>query len=85
MGRADQSPAGDTFVREIDVSRITLRLTTNPDNRSDEKDEHVIAKLTGDTLGTLKQCLVRNMTSACLLCILIGPLTLQTVRTRPPS
>jgi hypothetical protein len=40
---------GDVFVRELDLSNVTLRL---------RDDEHVIAKLTGSTLDTLRQCLV---------------------------
>ncbi|KAL2010877.1 hypothetical protein VTN00DRAFT_3595 [Thermoascus crustaceus] len=47
---------GDAFVRELDVSRITLRLVDKTD-RKDDKDDHTIAKLTGDTLPTLQRCL----------------------------
>lgn len=45
-------------MREIDVSRITLRITEKTDNKGESGEEHVVAKLTGDTLSTLKQCLV---------------------------
>ncbi|KAF4637044.1 hypothetical protein G7Y89_g1044 [Cudoniella acicularis] len=47
---------GDCFVRELDFSKITLRIR-DKDSKGDEKKEHVIAKLTGNTLDTLKQCL----------------------------
>jgi len=51
---------GDAFVREIDMSRITLRLTEKTDNTGNKKEEeHVIAKLTGPTLTTLQQCLYK--------------------------
>ncbi|KAI9784218.1 MAG: hypothetical protein M1816_001040 [Peltula sp. TS41687] len=46
---------GDTFVRELDVSRITVRLRKT-DNRDDDDDDNVVAKLTGETLTTLKRC-----------------------------
>jgi Ca2+-dependent lipid-binding protein len=48
---------GDCFVRELDFSKITLRLREKGD-KSDEKKDHTIGKLTGNTLDTLKQCLV---------------------------
>ncbi|KAI9790565.1 MAG: hypothetical protein M1833_001916 [Piccolia ochrophora] len=48
---------GDTFVRELDVSRITMRLREKPDSKGDDKHDATVAKLTGDTLGVLKQCL----------------------------
>ena len=45
---------GDAFIRELDMSQLTLRLV----QKSNDKDEkHVIAKLTGDTLSTLQRCL----------------------------
>ena len=49
---------GDCFVRELDVSKITLRIREKGDSKGDEKKDHTIAKLTGNTLDTLKQCLV---------------------------
>jgi Ca2+-dependent lipid-binding protein len=48
---------GDCFVRELDFSKITLRLREKGD-KGDEKKDHTIGKLTGNTLDTLKQCLV---------------------------
>jgi hypothetical protein len=51
------SAAGDAMVREIDVSQITLRLREKSEQKG-TGEEVTLAKLTGDTLGTLKQCLV---------------------------
>lgn len=51
--------AGDAFIRELDVSRITLRLMERQDRKGgDEAGEHAIAKLEGDTLSTLQKSLV---------------------------
>lgn len=50
---------GDCFVRELDFSKITLRVREKGKIKGDEKESSdVVAKLTGDTLVTLKQCLV---------------------------
>jgi Ca2+-dependent lipid-binding protein len=49
--------AGDAMVRELDFSKITLRLIEHVDKKGDDGDDHVIAKLTGSTLDTLKRCL----------------------------
>ena len=49
---------GDAFVRELDMSKITLRLTEKSDTKgSNEDQDHVISKLQGQTLPTLQQCL----------------------------
>lgn len=51
---------GDCFVRELDFSKITLRIREKGEHRNeDKKDEKTIAKLAGNTIDTLKQCLVR--------------------------
>lgn len=50
---------GDAFVRELDVSQITLRLSEKTDKKGEGDGEHVIAKLKGPTLTTLQQCLNR--------------------------
>lgn len=50
---------GDAFVRELDVSQITLRLTEKTDKKGDSDPDHVIAKLKGPTLTTLQQCLYK--------------------------
>jgi Ca2+-dependent lipid-binding protein len=48
---------GDCFVRELDFSKLTIRLR-EPKDKAEEKKDRTIAKLTGNTLDTLKQCLV---------------------------
>ncbi|KAL6714018.1 Tricalbin-2 [Lecanora helva] len=51
---------GDAFVRELDMSRITLRLKEKQDRKGDnDNEEHTIAKLQGDTLDILKRCLYK--------------------------
>ncbi len=49
---------GDCFVRELDFSKITLRICEKGESKGDEKKGHTLARLTGNTLDTLKQCLV---------------------------
>jgi Ca2+-dependent lipid-binding protein len=58
---------GDCFVRELDFSKITLRLREKGDNKGDEKkdNDHTIARLSGNTIDTLKQCLVSTQTVCC--------------------
>jgi len=50
---------GDAMVRELDLSRITLRLVEKVDSKGkgDEKEDSIRAKITGPTLDTLKRCL----------------------------
>ncbi|KAK5145425.1 hypothetical protein LTR04_001303, partial [Oleoguttula sp. CCFEE 6159] len=48
---------GDAMVRELDISRITLRLTHETDKKGEGTETNVVAKLTGNTLDTLKRCL----------------------------
>ncbi|KAF5866753.1 hypothetical protein ETB97_009910 [Aspergillus alliaceus] len=47
---------GDAFVRELEFSKITLRIVDKEDPKANS-DEHTIAKLTGDTLSTLHRIL----------------------------
>jgi Ca2+-dependent lipid-binding protein len=47
---------GEAFVRELEFSKITLRLV-NKDDPKDSSEEHIVAKLTGDTLPTLMRML----------------------------
>ncbi|KAL6252855.1 Tricalbin-2 [Rhinocladiella similis] len=48
---------GDAMVREIDMSRITLRLVEKADKTGKQDEDNIVAKLTGPTLTTLQQCL----------------------------
>lgn len=57
------------MVREIDVSKITLRLAEKKDDHGDVGEKHVIGKLQGPTLQTLQQCLV------CFYIFLLWPKT----------
>lgn len=45
------------MVRELDLSRITLRLVTEQDKKGEDDEDDVKAKITGPTLDTLKRCL----------------------------
>lgn len=47
---------GDAMVRELDLSRITLRLVSETDKKGTE-ESNIKAKLSGPTLDTLKRCL----------------------------
>ncbi len=60
--------AGDAFVRELDVSKITVRLKEKQDKKGDKDDsDSTFAKLQGGTLDTLQRCLVG------LNCVLPSP------------
>lgn len=49
---------GDCFIRELDFSKLTLKVREKHDKQSDgEQREYTLARLTGNTLDTLKQCL----------------------------
>ncbi|KAI4227769.1 MAG: hypothetical protein L6R40_008180 [Gallowayella cf. fulva] len=49
---------GDAFVRELDFSKITLRLREKTDKKGEEdKSDTTTAKLTGSTMDTLLRCL----------------------------
>jgi hypothetical protein len=49
---------GDAMVREIDLSRITVRLVEKIDKKGEGDEDHVLAKLSGDLLPVLQRCLV---------------------------
>ncbi|KAI0483349.1 C2 domain-containing protein [Xylariaceae sp. FL0804] len=49
---------GDCFIRELEFSRLTLKVREKREKPGEERDEdHTVAHLTGNTLDTLKQCL----------------------------
>ncbi|KAI0175987.1 tricalbin [Hypoxylon sp. FL1284] len=49
---------GDCFIRELEFSRLTLKVSEKREKPGEERDEdHTVARLTGNTLETLKQCL----------------------------
>ena len=49
---------GDAMVRELDVSKITLRLMEKADKKGEGGDDDIIAKLQGQTIDVLQRCLV---------------------------
>lgn len=53
---------GDAFVRELEFSKLTLRLV-DKENARDDSNEHTVAKLSGDTFTTLQRILVRAFSS----------------------
>lgn len=56
--RYEFGETGDAVVRELDMSRITLRLMERSDSKGGgDAEEHAIAKLSGDTLQVLQSCL----------------------------
>jgi len=61
--RAKLDEIGDCFVRELDFSKITLRIREKGE-KIDEKKVDTVAKLSGNTLDTLKQCLVSFSTNS---------------------
>ncbi|KAJ3560958.1 hypothetical protein NPX13_g9123 [Xylaria arbuscula] len=49
---------GDCFIRELEFSKLTLRVCEKREKPGEERDEdHTVARLAGNTLDTLKQCL----------------------------
>ena len=51
--------AGDAFVRELEFSKVTLRLKRKEDRKGDgDNEDHTIAKLQGNTIDVLQRCLV---------------------------
>lgn len=51
---------GDAMIRELDVSKITLRLKAKQDKKGEADEDSTIAKLHGQTLQTLQKCLYKN-------------------------
>lgn len=51
------------MIRELDQSRITIRLVEHIEKEGRGADEHAIARLSGPTLGTLQRSLVGFGTS----------------------
>jgi Ca2+-dependent lipid-binding protein len=49
---------GDCFIRELEFSKLTIKVSEKTDKQGDNHKEHTLARLSGNTLDTLKQCLV---------------------------
>ncbi|KAF3932776.1 Tricalbin-1 [Dactylella cylindrospora] len=54
-GKLDE--IGDAFVRELEFSRVTVRLVETNKDKVDKDD--IIAELKGDTISILRQCLLK--------------------------
>lgn len=65
------SDIGEAFVRELEFSKLTLRLVSK-DNPKDSSEENTVAKLTGDTLSTLQRILVSRPKEWASIWILIN-------------
>ncbi|KAL2127762.1 hypothetical protein VTI74DRAFT_10222 [Chaetomium olivicolor] len=48
---------GDCFIRELEFSRLTIKVSERTDKQEEGDKQHTLARLTGNTLDTLKQCL----------------------------
>ena len=48
---------GDAMVRELDLSRMTLRLVSEVDKKGEDDEDDIKARIQGPTLDTLKRCL----------------------------
>ncbi|MDA4133067.1 MAG: hypothetical protein OK454_08085, partial [Thaumarchaeota archaeon] len=48
---------GDCLIRELEFSRLTLKVREKGESH---EEDHTLARLTGNTLDTLKQCLVSS-------------------------
>lgn len=52
---------GDCFIRELDFSKLTIRLRQKVNEKGgDQKKDQTFARLAGNTIEVLKQCLVRS-------------------------
>ena len=58
LPKSSHDIAGDAFVRELDFSKIQIRLKEKQDKKGENDAEDIIAKLRGDTLDVLRKCLV---------------------------
>lgn len=48
------------MIRELDLSRITLRLVEEVDKKGEGDNDHIKARLVGETITVLRQALVGN-------------------------
>ncbi|KAL1843757.1 hypothetical protein VTJ49DRAFT_138 [Mycothermus thermophilus] len=51
---------GDCFIRELEFSKLTIKVSEKTDKQGDDKQK-TLARLSGNTLDTLKQCLVSTL------------------------
>ncbi|KAK4097527.1 tricalbin [Parathielavia hyrcaniae] len=48
---------GDCFIRELEFSKLTIKVSERTDKQEEDSKQHTLARLSGNTLDTLKQCL----------------------------
>lgn len=48
------------MIRELDQSKLSIRLVENTEKEGKNDDDEYIARLSGPTLFTLQNCLVRK-------------------------
>ncbi len=70
---------GDCFVRELEFSKLTVKVRERGEKQEDDKNK-TLARLTGNTLDTLKQCLVSGKNPEYVAISVYGWLT-QSTRT----
>jgi Ca2+-dependent lipid-binding protein len=64
---------GDCMIRELEFSRLTIKICEKTDKQNeDKKQDHTLARLSGNTLDTLKQCLVSVLSALRFLQCLSG-------------
>ena len=51
---------GDCFIRELEFSKLTVKVREKTDKHDPDHHDKTLARLTGNTLDTLKQCLVSS-------------------------
>lgn len=49
---------GDCFIRELEFSKLTIKVLEKVGKSGEDDNDNTLARLTGNTLDTLKQCLV---------------------------
>ena len=67
------------MIRELDFSKITLRIIEHIDNDGEGHGDHVVAKLTGNTIDTLRRALVslEDAQTKCVLTHLVHAYTIH--------
>ncbi|KAG7293349.1 hypothetical protein NEMBOFW57_003397 [Staphylotrichum longicolle] len=48
---------GDCFIRELEFSKLTIKVSERTEKQEEDRKQHTLARLSGNTLDTLKQCL----------------------------
>ena len=56
---------GDCFIRELEFSKLTIKVAERSEKQEDS-GKQTLARLSGNTLDTLKQCLVSRLVRRCM-------------------